>query len=210
MPRYTSSDWMNPDAQLAWENGSDGADLYHKVGGTWVKDGSAEQAKATGGMLALYPSPEFAQMLAIPGGEPVEDLHVTVLYFGEDVGDRPGANQDIANAVHWVAGACALIEARVFAHAMFNPDGANGHEPCAVYLVGSSKELSDFHDGVKRAVEPIWDMSEQHSPWIPHLTLGYSLDPSELTYTGPITFDRAELRWMGNSYVFPFEEINSE
>ena len=204
--RYEASDWMNPDAQLAWENGSDGVDQYHKAGNFWVREGDAEQAKATGGMLALYPAPEFAQMLAVPGGEPVEDLHVTVLYFGEDVSGRPGADQEIANQVHWVASTYPPIEARVFGHALFNPDGANGHDPCAVYLVGGSSDLTDFHDESHAAVAPLWDMSQQHTPWVPHLTLGYGMGFEDLTFTGPITFDRAELRWMGNSIRFTFGE----
>jgi len=30
-PPWTSADWMNPDAQLAWENGSDGVNQYEYV-----------------------------------------------------------------------------------------------------------------------------------------------------------------------------------
>jgi hypothetical protein len=49
----------------------------------WNRIGNAEQAKGTGGMIALFPRQDDAMNLAIPGGEPPEDMHVTLLYSGE-------------------------------------------------------------------------------------------------------------------------------
>jgi hypothetical protein len=188
----TTTDWYTPPG---------GVPFLDAVPNVRVAD--AEQAKSTGGCLMLYPTQEDAINLAIPGGEPVEDLHVTLLYFGEDVTDRPGADQEIANVVGGIADQFSVITARVFGHAVFNPDAANGREPCAVYLLGNSHDLDDLHDQLVDAVGQIWDCSEQHAPWIPHLTAGYSISPDQLGFTGDIQLDRIGLSWMGNTTWFP-------
>lgn len=171
----------------------------------WLKEGDAEQAKSTGGMLALTPRSDYAEQLAVPGGEPPEDLHVTVIYFGEDVTDSPIGPDAISHAVSGIADLFGAISARVFGHALFNP---TGDEPCAVYLIGGSRDanatdLNDIHLQLQEVVAPLWDLSEQHSPWIPHITAGYGVDPGTLGYTGDIVFDRLVLEWGGQSYEFP-------
>ena len=45
----------------------------------------AEQAKKTGGMVALLPRSSDVDALLVSGGEPPEDIHMTVVYLGEDV-----------------------------------------------------------------------------------------------------------------------------
>ena len=172
----------------------------------WFKEADAEQAKSTGGMLALYPTQDDALSLAIPGGEPPEDMHVTLVYFGEDVSDSPGADQDIGRAIQGISDQFSVITARVFGHAVFNPDGAEGREPCAVYLLGSSQDLDDLHKQLENAVSEVWDCSEQHAPWIPHITAGYSAGPDSLGFTGDVQFDRIGLNWMGNTTWFPLTE----
>ncbi len=45
----------------------------------------AKAAARNGVMVALFPSPATAAMLAQPGGEPAEILHVTLAYLGQAI-----------------------------------------------------------------------------------------------------------------------------
>lgn len=189
---WTSQDWMNPDAQLYWESQTKYAD--------------AEQAKSTGGMIALYPRPDDAHQLVVPGGEPVEDLHLTLVYLGEDItgSDPTSLVQDVASFLD----TATVITARIMGHAIFNPDGGDDpedlKEPCAVYLVGDSEQLADLHNDISHiAEEDFPDLPAQHKPFVPHITAGYSMDPSELSYTGPILFDRVGINVAGDTKFFP-------
>lgn len=162
----------------------------------WYKEADAEQAKSTGGMLAAYPRDDFAAQLAVPGGEPLEDLHLTLFYFGEDVTEMPG-QAEIVQAASGIADQFGGgVTARVFGHAILNPTGA---EPCAVYLVGNSDDLADLHHQLEQVVTP-YVSQDQHRPWLPHITAGYGLDPSALGFSGDIVLDRIALQWAGQEY----------
>lgn len=164
----------------------------------WYKEADAEQAKSTGGMLALFPRSDYAEQLLIPGGEPIEDLHMTMLYFGEDVAEM--SPDWIFAAVGGIADQAGAISARVMGHAQFN---ATGPEPCAVYLISDSTDLQDLHTQLEHEVGQVWDLSEQHVPWLPHITAGYNLDPDQLGYEGDIVFDRLSIHWAGQEHDFP-------
>jgi len=164
----------------------------------WYVTADAEQAKSTGGMLALYPRADFAQILAVPGGEPPDDLHVTMFYFGEDVNNVPG-EAEIAHAASGIADQFSSITAKAFGHAAFNPNGA---EPCAVYLIGNSQQLADLHCQLDEVVKP-YISHDQHVPWAPHITAGYGIPTNALGYDGDVVFDRIALQWAGQEYSFP-------
>jgi hypothetical protein len=88
------------------------------------------------------------------------------------------------------------LEGRIFAHAVFNPNGDNGHDPATVYLLdgqGDREAIEWLHNDVAGQVRnDIGDVNfpDQHSPFIPHVTAGYGVDPAQVTYTGPVIFDR--------------------
>lgn len=166
-----------------------------------VKTSDAEQAKQTGGMIGLWPSPESASKLYVPGGEPLEDLHCTLIYFGEDVSHlSPLEALSIMDIYHgWPA-----FRVRAFAHATFNPDAVVG-DPCAVYLLGNSPDLADFQQDLTNEVHARYGdaLKDQHLPWIPHTTAGYGLRGADLGYTGEIVLDRLVLKWQGDTFTTP-------
>lgn len=45
--------------------------------------GLREEEENTGAMVALFPDPKLAKKLALPGGDPPEQLHVTLAFLGE-------------------------------------------------------------------------------------------------------------------------------
>lgn len=158
----------------------------------------AEEAKQTGGMVALYPRTHDAETLAVKGGESVDDLHMTVVYLGKDVsGQSP---DELITELDDLSSQFSKIEADVFGIAQFNPDG---EEPCMVYIVGGSPDISELFRKLKTFVEDRYPgAKEQHDPYCPHVTAGYDLKPEQVTYTGPVTFDRLGLSWAGETHFF--------
>jgi len=122
-----------------------------------------EKPAHTGGMVALVPADPT--LLAVPGGDPAEELHMTLAYLGDDV---TGWDGEIVAAVHQRAlsitdhslegapggpveevavgdyrgpGQMGPVTLNVFAHALFNPNGgADGQEPATVYLFDGSEQ----------------------------------------------------------------------
>lgn len=154
---------------------------------------------ANGAMIALVPSAPDLERLALPGGgEPLDQLHLTLLYLG----DADALDDDVREQLRtWTrnmadgGGGWDSVEAQAFAPALFNP---TGDEPCVVMLCSGS-ELAEFYETTLADVTDIVDLPEdRHLPWIPHITLEYTNafhwgDDPAAQRTGPITFDRLRL-----------------
>jgi 2'-5' RNA ligase len=157
------------------------------------------------GMIALLPSAEDAARLALAGGtEEPDKLHVTLAFLGDNLGDL---SEDLYDEFVTVARRYAggSIEAQVFSVGAFNPgkvrdDGAPGG--AVVLGVGhdGGRELQQLRDNVVSALRGLggaWQLPEQHVPWVPHITLTYTNDLTELAAladrVGPVTFDRVRV-----------------
>jgi 2'-5' RNA ligase len=169
---------------------------------------NAEQAKQTGGMIALYPRQDDAMKLAISGGEDPSELHLTLGYLGEDVSDSdPG---HLLEELPRILDPVTVITAKIMGHALFNPNGGDDPEepkdPCAVYLVGDSEQIPDLHTDIMDLLDRYgvdYPVPAQHKPFLPHITAGYSLPIDALSYTGPVLFDRVGLTWGSHAQYFP-------
>nr|WTA71327.1 2'-5' RNA ligase family protein [Micromonospora sp. NBC_00855] len=160
----------------------------------------------TGAMVALVPAAEDAARLAVEGGEPVEELHLTLAYLGEAADWTPEQADAVHTAVADLLAGPVLGE--VWAHASFNPDSTD-KDPCAVYLAGADG-LAELHAAVVAAAgETGGPVPDQHSPWIPHITAGYGLDVSVLSETGPIRFDRLRVAFGGKARDIPLESVTA-
>lgn len=152
----------------------------------------------TGGMVALVPA--NPSPLLIDGGEPAEELHVTLAYLGDDVTDW--SDEQRAEVLAAVQSAAAdmpgPVDARAFAHATFNPDGHADREPCAVYLIGDSGAPLDLH----QRFAPL-AAAEQHPGYVAHLTAGYGKTAGDLSYTGPVTLDKLRVALGDDVHDFP-------
>lgn len=167
-------------------------------------------AEHTGGMIALIPREQDLTALAVDGGDPVDQLHLTLAYLGDDVRDWPeGYAEKLREAVQETVYARQPLSGRVFAHAAFNPDGGpdGDRDPCAVYLVGDAgSELTYLRDLFTESARRILGdgmLPEQHEPFVPHITAGYGLELTKLAHTGPVVFDRVRLALAGENYDFP-------
>ncbi|BBX02963.1 hypothetical protein BST36_04395 [Mycolicibacterium moriokaense] len=157
------------------------------------------QAFETGGMIALFPRPEDAARLAVAGGEPPEELHLTLVDFDLDVTGRP--DNELARRVGEVVARWSTeIKAQAFGHATFSPGTPS---ECEVYLIGDAPELADLRDELIEVAAQVYPLQAQHDPWIPHVTARYGMSETELAYTGPVVFDRVGLRWGGHETDYP-------
>ena len=161
----------------------------------------------TGGMLALVPDNYAA--LAVDGGEPPEQLHLTLLYLGDNVTDWPeGQAAQLRELVAASAPALDPVDARVIGHAVLNPDGgADGEtEPCAVYLVGDAPGLDPLRAWAAWVTTTHDDYPtppQQHDPVLYHVTAGYGIDPAQLSFTGPVRFSTLRLALAGDVLDVP-------
>lgn len=150
-------------------------------------------AEHTGGMLALIP--DDIEALTIEGGEPADELHLTLLYLGDDVTTWPQGQADrLRELITASAPALDPVNARVFGHALFNPDGKGG-DTCQVYLIGETTDLDPLRRWaywVMTSGEDYVTPPEQRTPFIPHVTAKYGRG-AHLTYTGPVRFSTLRL-----------------
>lgn len=142
----------------------------------------------TGGMIALIPSDDDAQQLAVDGGDDPDSMHLTLIYLGDDVSDWDDAQRaQVMAAAQQTAATLGPVQSRAFGHAQFNPDGGDdgSRDPCAVYLIGDTDQLGPARDALASTTD-----QDQHTPFVPHVTAGTGVNASDLSYTGPVTFDR--------------------
>lgn len=144
----------------------------------------------TGGMVALVPSAGDVARLTVEGGDPADELHLTLAYLGDDVTEWTPAQREAVLAVAQEHSGGGPVPARIMAHALFNPDGHDDRDPCAVYLVGDTPALTPLRESVITALRAAIDLPRQHEPTIFHVTAGYGLNPGALSYVGPVVFDR--------------------
>lgn len=181
-----------------------------------------EQVHA-GAMIALAPSEAHAARLTVDGGEPADQLHVTLLYLGEAADipaeARAALVERLRELVEETVGPDfdGPITADGFAVSLFNPPGVvrddgKQRDPCVV-LGLSGDDLDALRDLVVGAVDEVdaadegWALPEQHAPWIPHITLAYNPDPGMVTElsdrVGPVTFDRLRVTFAGELIDIP-------
>lgn len=164
-------------------------------------------AEYTGGMLALVPDNTGA--LAVEGGDPPEQLHLTLLYLGDDVADWPPEQAaQLRELVSASAPALDAVDARVIGHGVLNPDGgADGErEPCAVYLVGDAPGLDPLRTWAMWVTSTHDDYPtppEQHDPNLYHVTAGYGVAFDALKFTGPVRFSTLRLALAGDVLDVP-------
>jgi hypothetical protein len=186
-----------------------------------VPDGEAPPVRRDG-MIALVPAEPDA--LTVDGGDPADQLHLTLAYLGDDVASWP---ESYISEVHAVVaelvggqhaedgepvpafGPARPLVGNVFSHAVFNPNSDNGRNPATVYLFDGDADRFEMEDLARQVQNRLRDklgeidFPEQHNPWVPHLTAGYGVPVDGLTYTGPVTFDRVRVALGGEVTDYP-------
>ena len=170
-----------------------------------------------GAMVALVPTAEDAQRLALMDGEPADALHLTLGYLG-DAADIPDeAWDEMVAECEMISDQLGPITARVFGAAVWN---ATGEDPALVLSVGDdpsndTRPLDIAHlagsqvGAVGASVAVEWAAPENHRPWVAHVCLDYGNTEAwpvaaiAAASEGPITFDRLRLARGGEALDFP-------
>ncbi|MEU3452165.1 hypothetical protein ABZ671_00780 [Micromonospora sp. NPDC006766] len=174
-------------------------------------EGEDDPPVHTGAMVALIPTEADAQRLAVEGGEPVDELHVTLAYLGTAADITPADRQDIIAAIAAGIDGMPTVQADAFAVSLFNP-GRTDWDPCIV-LGMSGSDLDVVHELVLDAVAGV-NVPDQHKPWHAHLTLIYTPDSGRITdlidRTGPVVFDRLRIAFAGEHIDIPLIPPNPD
>lgn len=199
------------------------ANLYHEATGHWPGEKKETRALAasadvsTGAMIALVPSAADAARLVVDGGEPIDQLHVTLAYLGDAADYSPDVPGMLVEALS-NRGPLPLVHADAFSVNVFNPGTATDRDPCIVMGL-SGADLDHVHGHVADMLADVGlDLPEQHRPWIPHVTLAYTDDLSRVAEfadrVGPVTFDHIVVAFAGDyTYIplgSPVPEVESE
>lgn len=163
----------------------------------------ADTPQHTGMMLALFPDATTAKRLAIPGGEPASELHVTLAYLG-DMQDEPNDDMlrpctspfKIRDAISMVATQAGALAGMVGGVGRFSasPD-SEGKDPVIVLV--DVPGLNEFRAHLVEAVQAAGYFVAENHGYTPHLTLDY-IDadapmPIETVPPLPLRFDTAWL-----------------
>jgi 2'-5' RNA ligase len=169
----------------------------------------------TGAMVALIPTAEDAARLAIEGGEPADELHVTLAYLGEAADLGAQGQQDVIDAVSSAINGMPTVEADIFSVNVFNPASdtaapdARARDTCLVWGL-SGDEIDAVHDMVNAALVGLGS-GEQHRPWHAHMTAQYtddlSLIPVLAERVGPVNFDRVRLAFADTVIDIPLIDV---
>lgn len=164
----------------------------------------------TGAMVALLPSAEDVDRLAVDGGEPADQLHITTMFLGPAADWPEAARVRLEDDMRALAEAIPAGDVDGFAVAAFNPHTADRDTAIVVELGGDG--LEDVHGLVEAAVEEVAETAgvtvpDQHTPWRPHVTLAYTDDLNRVVEwadrTGPLRIDRIRVAFAGQHVDIP-------
>jgi len=155
----------------------------------------------TGGMIALIP--DNPGRFTVPGGEPQEEIHLTLAYLG----DRPdGWAPQIAEELQkWMKDAArgrGPIQGEVFGRAEWNP----GEDVAVVYQVKAGPDLLDLRMWANDAGRTVIGDAlypQQHEPFLPHITAGYGVDLNSLQPGGRVTLSTIRLALGDRTWDYP-------
>lgn len=153
------------------------------------------QAEGEGSAVVLaLPSADDAERLAVDGGTPPDELHVTLSYLG-DPADLSITVDEAAAALARRLDGLAVCPCRVAGFAILNPNGADPERDAdAEVLLVESHELVGLR---QRTLQAVGDRSDFPS-WLPHLTLAYGAGITRedaAARIGPISFDRVRVAY---------------
>lgn len=171
---------------------------------------AAANAGHTGAMVALVPSQEDIERLAVEGGEDPDQLHLTLAYLGEAHAIEPETRaQIIAAGMRYFT---APIATESFAVNVFNPH--TDAMETAIVLGVRGEEMVDARDNLHSAINGMFAMPDNHKPWIPHVTLEYSDDVSRaagyVDKLGPVVFDTLRFAFADEVIDIPLRAPGSD
>lgn len=158
-------------------------------------------AEQSGVMVALYPSREVAERIAQPGGQPADEIHITLAYLGnaEGIGDL----EELRGIVRGFASATVPLAGEIAGTGKFTEgDGVD-------VVTYASPDVPGLSAVRERLIEVLTDAgypSPSVHGFIPHMTLAdFAIDPEIPNLD--LTFDELTLAVAGERYTFPLSGL---
>lgn len=147
------------------------------------KSFGVDEKQHTGVMIALFPRMQDATVLAVPGGEPAEDLHVTLALLDETQ-DRDLLERIVARYAEENGPVAGQI----------NGGGVFVGEQDVLWLNFDAAGLPAFRQGLVERLEAADFSLESEHGFTPHMTLMYGSNiESAPKVSRPLTMDRLVL-----------------
>jgi hypothetical protein len=124
------------------------------------------KANYDGQMVSLDLPPGIAQAMMVPGGEPIDQMHLTIAYLDQGM-KNPG---EVKRIVDEVSKEFGPINAQVEKLTEF-PESNDGDIPVVALVKGD--QLEDLHQAVKAGLKGIGESVSERYDFKPHVTLEY-------------------------------------
>lgn len=131
-----------------------------------IRSGS-DGADHEGAMVALYVPPEVGKQIRIRGGEPLKDLHVTLIYFADKAADRDDWDE-ARKIVKQFSQQYSSLEGVIGGYGVFNSDDGD-----VLWASVDMPGINELHYELVESLENTgFPVSKEHS-FTPHITLQY-------------------------------------
>lgn len=161
---------------------------------------TASAPKSTGAMVAFYPDRAVAESLAAPGGEPVEDIHLTLAYLGdttEESIDYQAVQRAVAKWSKLVRG----MRGEVSGKGLF----LGGEKP-VTYASVDLPDLPAAREMLVNILESEGVPVRKDHGYTPHMTIAYDdLADWEVDVT-PLEFGEVVAKYADDARVYPLGE----
>jgi 2'-5' RNA ligase len=168
-------------------------------------EGKAAEDFTDGIMVALKIPDSLAEILAVPDGQPAEELHITLAFLGEttDVQDDSDFLLRLLGAVRDAAGHQQKMSGMLSGIGRFTGDDTD-----VFYLSADIPGLEDFRHSLYEALtEADIEPNRKHG-FTPHVTLAYLSRDAELPWhrldTRPVEFTEVHVVYGINWVPVPF------
>lgn len=158
------------------------------------------ESSHAGAMVAFFLKPSEARQLALPNGESVDQLHVTLAYLGDLKGDTDKLKQTVAE----YARASSPLQGVISGIGRFL--AVSDGDLTSVYASVDLPGLPEWRQGLVQALIDVgFTPSSQHG-YSPHITLSYipksAPMPIQTIPTIPLNFDTVWLAIGDDRYAF--------
>jgi 2'-5' RNA ligase len=219
---YLRRHWKMPerDPKTPWKDPAEAASASAPSssggGGVPSSPASVEAARAgthSGAMIALVPSEADLSRLALVGGVPRDELHLTLRYLGKASDIPAEALATISDGLPALTGTHDVQSANGYASHAFNY-GAPDAETALVLLVQETPKMKRLYDDVSGLLASTGvSFPPEYDPWLAHVTLVCSDDLTKLAdvarKVGSITFDRVRFAVAGEVIDYPLRSLVS-
>jgi 2'-5' RNA ligase len=125
-----------------------------------------------GSMVAIYPTKEFAEEIALKGGEPASKLHITLFYFDQEELTKVNTHVKIINLLEKFSNTVSKFKITLSKTSTFPQE-----ENLTPYIVlVDSKELIIFRENLAKELDNLGILYSKKFEYTPHITLKYLED----------------------------------